>query len=67
MIDIVVNGQPKSVESNLSVARLLAALGLSSKSVIIEYNGAVSKPAELMDTMLKQNDKLEIIQMVGGG
>jgi sulfur carrier protein len=67
MIEITVNGKAKSIEDNLSIDRLIETIGLSSKSIIIEYNGAVKKPVELAETKLAQGDKLEIIQIVGGG
>jgi sulfur carrier protein len=67
MIEIIVNGQTRSIEDNLSVSGLIENLGLSLKSVIIEYNGTVRKSAELAEATLLQGDKLEIIQIVGGG
>ncbi len=67
MIEITVNGQLKSIEDNVSIARLIDTLGLSVKAVILEYNRGVKKHAEVADTILRNGDKLEIIQIVGGG
>ncbi len=67
MIDIVVNGEPRSVEETLSPVGLIESLGLSPKAVIVEYNGAVVKATDLSARRLSSGDHLELIQIVGGG
>ena len=67
MIDIIVNGEPRSVEETLSPISLIESLGLSPKAVIVEYNGAVVKAADLWERRLSTGDRLELIQIVGGG
>lgn len=67
MIEIIVNGQPKSVAENLSTTGLIESLGLSPKAVIVEFNGAVIKASELSARQLSAGDRLELIQIVGGG
>jgi sulfur carrier protein len=67
MIQILVNGTPKSIAENLSAEGLIESLGLSPKAVIVEYNGTVIKADEWAKRLLSEGDRLELIQIVGGG
>ena len=67
MIEIYVNGECKSIDAGLSPLGLIESLGISSKAVIVEYNGAVVKTDDLVGRRLSSGDSLELIQIVGGG
>ena len=67
MIDITVNGQTESVEEGTVVRDLIERFKLSPKAVIVECNGTVLKASEREHHPLSSGDRLELIQIVGGG
>ena len=66
-IEIVVNGDPRQVDRGMTVAALVASLGLASEHVAVERNRAIVPRAEHGDTSLSAGDTLEIVTFVGGG
>ena len=67
MIDITVNGEPRSLASGATVAALLAQLALAGKRVAVEKNGEIVPKSRHGDTPLAHGDVLEIVVAVGGG
>ncbi len=66
-MEIVVNGEARSVEPGLTIARLLADLGLTDRSVAVEVNRQVVPRARHAEHRLAAGDRLEIVTLVGGG
>ena len=64
---ILVNGEPRDVEKDLSLSQLVATLGLKAEQVAIELNHTVVRRAVWTETLLKADDKIEIVHFVGGG
>ena len=67
MIDITLNGAPHSVADGASIGDLITEYRLSPKAVIVEHNGAVLKAADAAAQKLAAGDRVELIQIVGGG
>lgn len=67
MLDIVVNGESRRFESQLSLDDLLGHLDLRGKKVAIERNGEIVPRSRYAATPLAQGDQLEIVVAVGGG
>lgn len=67
MLDIEVNGKPRSVEDGCTVAGLLGKLGLDGRLVVIELNRQIVRRDEIADVELHPGDVVEIVQFVGGG
>jgi len=66
-MNLTINGEPREFSVNLTVASLLAELGLKSDRVAVELNRDLL-PRHLWDkTQLNDNDRLEIVHFVGGG
>ncbi len=65
--DIVVNGRPRSVPEDTTVAELIAELGLQAEHVAVERNRTIVPRAEHARTVLQDGDRLEIVTFVGGG
>jgi thiamine biosynthesis protein ThiS len=64
---LIINGEEREFSSNLTVALLLAELGMKPDRVAVELNRDLV-PRERWDkTPLSDNDKLEIVHFVGGG
>ena len=61
------NGETREVGDGLSVPELLASLQLKADQIAIELNHQVIRRGEWPSTVLKENDKLEIVHFVGGG
>jgi thiamine biosynthesis protein ThiS len=64
---IQVNGEPREVEDNLSLPKLVAELQLKSEQIAIELNHHVVRRAHWENTLLQPDDKVEIVHFVGGG
>lgn len=67
LIAITINGEPRRVAAVLSVAGLVAELGLNPKKVAVERNLEIVPRSTHADVMLVDGDQLEIVHFVGGG
>ncbi len=67
VIRLSVNGEIRSVEPGVDIARLLQALELAGKRVAVEKNGEIVPRSRYADTRLAEGDALEIVVAVGGG
>ncbi len=67
LIDIVVNGERKSVPANLTVIELLRALEVADDRVALELNKSIVRKRDWPDTAVPAGSQLEIVQFVGGG
>jgi sulfur carrier protein len=64
---ITVNGENKTVETGLSLAQLVAQMGLTTGRLASEVNGDVVRRADYAARILVEGDRIEIVQMIGGG
>ncbi len=64
---ITVNGEPREVERGVTLLALLGALGLDPRRVAVAVNAAVVPRAELAARAAAEDDRVEIIEAVGGG
>ena len=66
-MEITVNGEKQELKSQVSVAQLLAELGIDPEAVVIERNLDILKLDDHGKTVLEEGDSIEIIRMVDGG
>jgi len=66
-IQIMVNGESRSVVPGATVADLLAALALPPGRVAIERNLEILPRPQWAATRIEPTDRYEIVQFVGGG
>jgi sulfur carrier protein len=66
-MEITLNGKTKVVVDNIQLTALIESLDISPSTVIVEHNGEILKPKSFLDVTLKNGDRLELIQIVGGG
>jgi len=66
-IEVVVNGERRRIRDGLTVAELLAELGLAADRVAVELNREILKREQWTSQPLKAGDQLEIVHFVGGG
>jgi thiamine biosynthesis protein ThiS len=64
---VTVNGESMHLEADLPLLGLLERLGKAPAHVAIEHNGEILDRAEMATTVLRENDRLEIVHFVGGG
>jgi sulfur carrier protein len=66
-VNITINGDKREVPGVLSVAALLALLGINAERVAIERNLEILPRARWKETRVEPEDRYEIVHLVGGG
>jgi thiamine biosynthesis protein ThiS len=66
-LQIQINGEPREVEQNLSLADLVAVLNLKAEQIAIELNQKIVRRAQWNEILLQASDQIEIVHFVGGG
>ncbi len=64
---IILNGREEILTDGLTIAGLIDLKGLDSGTVIVLHNNRTAKREDWPGTALKDNDRLEILRLVGGG
>lgn len=64
---ITLNGQKKELKENMTVFELLQELGIEKKPLALELNLKVLPKVKYDVTYLRDGDRVEIINFVGGG
>ena len=62
-----VNGEVRRLAGPMTVAGLLAELGLDGRKVAVERNEAIVPRSAYAITQLEAGDSLEIVHFIGGG
>ena len=63
---IILNGEARDM-SAANIADLIAELGLETRMLAVERNLEVVSKSAYTDTKLQENDRIEIVHMIGGG
>jgi len=66
-IQIVVNGESRTVADGASLLELLAALELDPRAVVVEHNRRIVRRPALGDVRVAKGDAVELVHFVGGG
>jgi sulfur carrier protein len=66
-MQLTVNGEAKNYPDGLTVRGLVEALSLSEGPVAVERNREVVPRALHSETVLRDQDVIEIVHLVGGG
>jgi len=64
---IVVNGQERALAAPVTVAALLAELGMASKRVAVEVNQEIVPRSRHTEFQLNDSDRVEVVFAIGGG
>jgi sulfur carrier protein len=67
MITIVINGKQERLDAPVGLLTLLEHRRLLERRIAIGYNGEVVHRDHWADVLLRDGDRLDIVQMVGGG
>ena len=64
---ITLNGDPFELDRPLSVAELLAQLAIDPRRVAVEHNLSILKRDTFAHVIVRDGDRVEIVNFVGGG
>ena len=67
LIRLMVNGEPRTVTSGLTVGGLLESLDLAPAIIVVEKNLEILDRAKYDEVVLGEGDRLELVHFVGGG
>ena len=66
-VTLTLNGEARAFDGSMTVAALLATLGLESRKVAVERNEEIVPRSSYAKTWLQSGDALEIVHFIGGG
>jgi len=66
-IEVVLNGERRSLPAGLTVDRLLAFLEMNPSRVAVELDRAIVRKSEWPATEVRHGAELEVVWFVGGG
>ena len=67
MMQILVNGEPRSVAPGLTAAQLVELLELGGRRLAMEVNREILPRSQYAGHELRDGDRVEIVQAIGGG
>ncbi len=67
MMEILLNGETRSVEASWTIADLLAELKIDNRFCAVERNCEVVPREQHATSSLQQGDRIEVVTLVGGG
>jgi len=66
-VTIVCNGERLEALAGATVSSLLETLGIASGRVAVEVNSRIVRRDEFPRLALRDNDRVELVHLVGGG
>ncbi len=66
-IQIYINGKIKNINTNYSLINILEDFSLKNKLIAIEVNKEVVPKSKYKTKRINHNDKIEIVELIGGG
>jgi sulfur carrier protein len=67
MIEILLNGEPRSLPGEQTIAQLLTDLSLPAQTVAVEVNLELVPRLQHAERNLRPGDQVEIVTFKGGG
>ncbi len=64
---VQINGEKREVAEGLPLDSLIKALNLTPERIATELNHRVVRRSEWSATVLREDDRIEIVHFVGGG
>ncbi len=64
---MIINGEERSFENDLTVLELLKELNIDKERVVVEVNFEIVPKESFESTVVNDRDKVEIVAFVGGG
>ncbi|UXS75259.1 sulfur carrier protein ThiS [Staphylococcus chromogenes] len=66
-MNVEINGQFQLLNEGATVLDIIQQFGIESKRMVVELNGHVVKRSLWDKQSLSDNDRIEILEFVGGG
>ena len=66
-LNVILNGEPRSLAAPSTVLALLQAEGLAEHRVAVEVNGEIVPRSRHGELALQAGDRIEIVHALGGG
>jgi len=66
-MNLIINGENKIFDLNISLEKIIQELQIESKVMAAAVNMEVVKKENWANFIPKENDKIELLQFVGGG
>lgn len=63
----IINGDEFNFEDALTLSDLLDSLELDKDRIIVEWNDTLIKSKQFNDITVRESDRLELLEFVGGG
>ena len=67
MISIILNGKEIKINKQISVQQLLIKENLEKKMLAVAINGSIVERQDYEQTIIEEEDRIEIVMPVGGG
>ena len=64
---IYINGESREVQGTPTLAELINQLDLPAARIAVELNREVVRRSDWSNTMMHEDDRVEIVHFVGGG
>ncbi len=64
---IYINGKAETCDDNINIYDLIVNLKLNPEQVVAELNEDIVLSESYKNTILKSDDRIELLQFVGGG
>ena len=65
--EIQLNGDPYEINNGTNLNELLNKLKIQKNKVAVEVNGEIVEKKKYSNLILRKDDKVEIVQFIGGG
>ncbi len=66
-MQILLNGEKTTINNNTNISKLLQQFGLDHTKVAVELNQNLVFHHNFDNTIISQNDIIEIVHFIGGG
>ncbi|AXV41499.1 sulfur carrier protein ThiS [Staphylococcus warneri] len=63
----IINGDLFTFEHEDSITRILESLELDPQRVVVEHNQSLIKQDDFDNQIVREDDRLELLEFVGGG
>lgn len=66
-IEVLINGEPRSIPAQLPLVEVLKLLGIAPERVAVELNREIVRKRVWDATIVPAGARIEIVEFVGGG
>jgi len=66
-VNLIINGEKKSFDKNLTIEQIMDTLQIKDKVMVCAVNMQIIKKENWDSFIPNENDKIELLQFVGGG